>query len=361
MEYPEAAVDHFVIGLTGNIGVGKSLVRRMLGHLGALGIDADRLAQDAMKKDSPAFSDVITQFGEDILNKQGEINRKKLGAIVFDDGEALKDLEAILHPWVSDATNQIIEQSPLPVVVIEAIKLLESRLVGKCDSIWVVEADPEEVYKRLERSRGMTRAEVDQRLAQQSPVSEKIGQAEAVIHNSGTNLATWEQILEEWKYLVGAVSQPLGMDVLLPSEQNLEWLNGLLYAQPQSPLSLYLNEAIREDRDELLQSLLRFYYLRTSPSEVVLLDMEHFKCNIHAYNNQAGMNIEFTINAIEDFGCQHLCHSFSIPIKKESESLIEGLGYHKQPDQSGCPLVFTKAGYNLYNKADPTIQNWFNG
>ncbi len=126
-----------VIGLTGNIGTGKSVVRRMLEHLGAFGIDADALAHRATAKGAPGYKKVVTQFGQSILKEDGEIDRKKLGRLVFSDPEALKILENIVHPLVIQAVDYIIKHVKHKVIVIEAIKLLESDIKESCDSIWV--------------------------------------------------------------------------------------------------------------------------------------------------------------------------------------------------------------------------------
>jgi dephospho-CoA kinase len=99
----------FVIGLTGNIATGKSVVRRMLEHLGAYTIDADALTHRAYAKGAPGYQQVIDRFGKWLINKDGEIDRKKLGNLVFSDAEALKQLEAIVHPLVRQATEMLIK------------------------------------------------------------------------------------------------------------------------------------------------------------------------------------------------------------------------------------------------------------
>ena len=201
MENPTPVKTHFIIGLTGNIGSGKSLIRNMLEHLGALSIDADWLTRQASLRGSPGYEAILSRFGRAILGEDGQINRQKLGKQVFSSRQALEDLENILHPLASTATRHIIEQSPLPVVVIEAIKLLESDLAEQCQQIWVVETDERSQYERLQRTRGMSRADIRARLAQQTPTAQMKEQADVVIDNSGSIAAAWEQVRTAWKTL----------------------------------------------------------------------------------------------------------------------------------------------------------------
>ena len=115
-----------VIGLTGNIATGKSVVRKMLEHLGAYGLDADALGHRAISKGAPGYQAVVEMFGKWILDEDGQINRARLGRVVFADPLALERLEAIVHPLVLQAVDLIVQRSSQPVIVIEAIKLLAS-------------------------------------------------------------------------------------------------------------------------------------------------------------------------------------------------------------------------------------------
>ena len=147
----------YIIGLTGNIATGKSVVRRMLEHLGAYTIDADALSHRAIAKGAPGYQPVINEFGKWILDKDGEIDRSKLGSIVFRDPTALAELEHIIHPLVGQAITVLVKRASQPVVVIEAIKILESELRKACDSIWVTYAPEEVQIERLIRKRNLTR------------------------------------------------------------------------------------------------------------------------------------------------------------------------------------------------------------
>lgn len=188
----------YVIGLTGNIATGKSVVRKMLEHLGAYGIDADALAHRAIAKGAPGYPVVLRAFGEWILDEEGQIDRQKLAKIAFSDPMALEQLEVIVHPLVAHAVDLLIRRAKQSIVVIEAIKLLESELVAGCDTIWVVDAPAELQIARLMHKRKMAEAAARQRIAAQSPQALKLRAAKIMIRNNGSFENTWDQVQEAW-------------------------------------------------------------------------------------------------------------------------------------------------------------------
>jgi len=188
-----------VIGLTGNIATGKSTVLDYLARLGALIIDADKLAHRAMDPGGPAYQAVVKEFGAGILNPDQTINRKALGRIVFANADLLNKLEQIVHPAVFAMTVQLVEQSAAPVVILEAVKLLEAgTMVSQCDEVWVVTARPEVQLRRLREVRGMSEEDARQRMQMQSPQAAKINQADRVIDNSGTLAELHAQLDAIW-------------------------------------------------------------------------------------------------------------------------------------------------------------------
>jgi dephospho-CoA kinase len=189
----------YVIGLTGNIATGKSVVRRMLEHLGAYTIDADALSHRAVSKGAPGYQPVIATFGKWLVAKDGEIDRKKLGSLVFNDAEALSELEEIVHPLVYQATDVLIRRAPQSVVAVEAIKLLESKLRSMCDSIWVTNAPEEVQVERLIRKRGLSREQALERIRVQAAQSDKVAIANIVIKNTGSYEDLWKQVNAAWK------------------------------------------------------------------------------------------------------------------------------------------------------------------
>ena len=186
-----------VIGITGNMGTGKSTVLRMLEELGAKAIDADLLVHLVIAKGTTVYEEVVVAFGEGVLGPQGEIDRKRLAPLVFSDGEALKRLEAIVHPVVESLIWEITEEAEEEVVAIEAIKLLEASSERGWDALWVVTCRPEEQRKRL-LAQGLSEEEIEGRLKAQGPISEKIKAADVIIDNSGSREETWEQVKREW-------------------------------------------------------------------------------------------------------------------------------------------------------------------
>lgn len=192
----------FVIGLTGNIATGKSVVRRMLEHLGAYTVDADALAHRAYARGAPGYQQVIDAFGRWLVNKDGEIDRSKLGNLVFNNPEVMTQLEAIVHPLVRQAAEILIKRSVQPVVVIEAIKLLEGDLRKVCDSIWVTNAPEEVQAERLMRKRGMNREQALGRIRMQSAQGAKVAVANIVITNTGSYDDLWKQVSAAWKEIV---------------------------------------------------------------------------------------------------------------------------------------------------------------
>ncbi|GAB4463367.1 MAG: hypothetical protein Kow0070_23780 [Anaerolineales bacterium] len=193
-----------VIGLTGNIATGKSVVRRMLEHLGAYTIDADALAHRVIAKGAPGYQPVLDKFGKWLLDPDGQINRARLGRLVFSDSQALAELEDIIHPFVGQAIDLLIRRAAQNVVVIEAIKLLETDLRNKCDSIWVTEADPKVQMERLVQKRGMSAEDALQRIHSQSPQQEKTAAATVVLKNNGSIEDLWKQVDAAWKRLLPA-------------------------------------------------------------------------------------------------------------------------------------------------------------
>ena len=189
----------YVIGLTGNIGTGKSVVRRMLEHLGAYGIDADTLGHRAIARGAPGYQPVATTFGRFVIGPDGEINRARLGRIVFSDPEAMALLESVVHPLVEQAIDLMIRRASQPVIVIEAIKLFEVNLHRLCDGVWVTYAPPEVQLARLVQQRKMSDVEARQRIVAQPSQEKKTNLATVVIKNTGTYEDTWKQVMAAWQ------------------------------------------------------------------------------------------------------------------------------------------------------------------
>jgi dephospho-CoA kinase len=191
----------YVIGLTGNIACGKSLVLRTLAELGAETIDADQVSREVMSQGSPVLEEVARAFGPEILNADGSLNRRALARIVFSDPEQLARLEEIVHPPVVELIRQRVAESRSPVVVIDAIKLFEAGLARDCDEVWVVTCTPGQQLARLMARDRISEEEALLRIRAQPPQEEKVRRADRVIDNSGTIEDTLAQVRAAWHAL----------------------------------------------------------------------------------------------------------------------------------------------------------------
>jgi len=203
-------MNRLLIGLTGNIATGKSVVRRMLVNHGALGLDADVIAHRMLYPGGKAYQPVIDVFGADILTPQKEISRVKLGKVVFSNPDRLKALEDLVHPAVTADIEERTNRASLPVGVIEAIKLLETPLAGFCQSIWVSQASPAHQMERLLHARMMSEALARERISAQSPQAEKLKQADVVINTESDFSQTWKQVRQ-------ALNDTIQLEATLPT------------------------------------------------------------------------------------------------------------------------------------------------
>jgi dephospho-CoA kinase len=192
-----------VVGLTGPIGAGKSTVAAILRELGAKVLDADALVRDEQSRGTVGYSAIVQAFGTKVLGEDKEIDRAKLAAEVFGDPAKLAKLERIMHPRV---IARILEARKMlregEVLVVEAIKLLESGLRNVCDEIWVVIAPREVMLERL-AARGVSRAEAELRLRNQYSEEEFRSAADVIIENDADRDRIKDRVRAEWTRLRG--------------------------------------------------------------------------------------------------------------------------------------------------------------
>ncbi len=173
------------VALTGGIGSGKSLVGEILEELGALVIDSDQLAREVIERGSPGYEEVVTAFGDSILS-EGQIDRSKLAAVVFNAGDLRKKLESIIHPLVREAAEKLARKLPSEAILINQIPLLvESDGAKRFDYVVTVSAD-EEIRRERLRLRGLKDYEITQRMAAQVSDSEREKIANYIIRNNGS-------------------------------------------------------------------------------------------------------------------------------------------------------------------------------
>ena len=374
--------DRFIIGLTGNIGTGKSLVRKMLQHLGAYGIDADILAHEALKPDSPAHERIIHCFGASILDTRGAVDRAKLAHIVFTDEKALVELENILHPLVSIAVANITQYARLPIIIIEAIKLLESDLAGICDSIWVVDSREQVIFDRLSYARGMDHAEIKERLSHQSPSINKRQQANVVIENSQEVGKTWLQVTKAWdqtkkkkrnfSVCTNRTSDLLAFSkdfLITPSSDDISAVKEFIYQENQTAKDIkWLGDKsnfLPTRQNHTRQGFTRLvcqHFLFAVPDlfnnkNIAIWDLSQFEIVLlgHNYANSDTVSKDFkkTLTLIEQFSRMHMTQQIIFPIEdhlKERRSFLRKRGYKSIPSRHVDVSYWNKAGYNLYQK-----------
>jgi len=173
------------VALTGGIGSGKSLVGEILEELGALVIDSDQLAREVIERGSPGYEEVVASFGDSILS-EGQIDRSKLAAVVFNESDLRKKLESIIHPLVREAAEKLARKLPSGAILINQIPLLvESDGAKRFDYVVTVSAD-EEIRRERLRLRGLRDYEITQRMAAQVSDSEREKIANYIIRNDGS-------------------------------------------------------------------------------------------------------------------------------------------------------------------------------
>ncbi|MBP1603338.1 MAG: coaE [Acidobacteria bacterium] len=193
------------VAVTGGIGTGKSVVLSQLAACGAAVVDADALVHDALRAGAPAVAEIRKRFGEEIITPSGDVDRGRLARIVFEDGQARRDLEAILHPAVYHAIESWMrgrEVEGARVAVAEIPLLYETGHEGDFDCVVVTACDGEEQVRRAMGRSGMSDADARRRIAAQWPLAEKARRADFVIRTDGTVEETRRQARSVWDALL---------------------------------------------------------------------------------------------------------------------------------------------------------------
>ncbi|GLY71818.1 dephospho-CoA kinase [Actinoallomurus iriomotensis] len=190
------------VGLTGGIGSGKSEVSRRLVALGAVLVDADAVAREVVEPGTPGLAAVVEEFGEQILLPDGELDRERLGEIVFADDARRARLNAIVHPLVGRRMQELVDEAPADAIVVYDVPLLtENDLAGLYDLVVVVDAPVEEQVRRLTELRGMTEDAARARIAAQATRERRRAIADRIIDNSGTLESLAAQVDDLWAEL----------------------------------------------------------------------------------------------------------------------------------------------------------------
>ena len=202
-----ATVRRFLlVGLTGSIATGKSTVSRMFAHLGARVLDADQLAREVVMPGQPAYLKIVEEFGPQVVQEDGTLDRKALGAIVFADPGKRKRLEEITHPAIGLRQQRILsvldEEAFEGIVIWDVALLFETGGVARMDRVVVVATDPDTELARLMARDSLPEDAARARIASQMPVAEKAKRAHYVIDNSGTRPDTERQVKAVYEALL---------------------------------------------------------------------------------------------------------------------------------------------------------------
>jgi dephospho-CoA kinase len=190
-----------VIGLTGGMGTGKSEVSRILRELGAVVVDADKIGHEAYMPHTEAWQDVVNVFGREVLKPSGEIDRKRLGTIVFNDPSGLKKLNAIMHPrmyrMLEERIRELREQG-VKAAVLEAAVLIEANWTPLVNQVWVVTSIEDEVVKRIQRRDDLSEEAIRTRLHSQLSEAQRSKYADVIIENTGDLAALRSKVESLW-------------------------------------------------------------------------------------------------------------------------------------------------------------------
>jgi len=193
-----------VIGVTGNLGSGKSAVCRILAKLGAIIIDADKLAHESYQPHSQTWQELITNFGKDIVKANEEIDRQKLAQIVFSNPAALAKLNQIVHPEAYRIAQKRMEgyrRQGTQAIALEATLLIEAGWMNLVDKLWLVITPPDIAIQRLTKHKKITAAQISARLKSQMPPEEKIKYADEIIYNDSDLNQLEAKVTELWHSL----------------------------------------------------------------------------------------------------------------------------------------------------------------
>lgn len=193
-----------VIGLTGGIGSGKSTVAKLLEEKGAVLLDADRIGWEIYLPGKPAYEEIVAEFGKEVLSRDGTIDRKKLGPIVFSDPKKLTRLNQITHPRIAQEVKDRLAQlagNGVAVAVIEAAILFEAGWEVLADEVWVTVVDPETAAERAAARGGLDPKQVLERIKSQMSNAERVSRSDVVISTAGDLTDTTSRVEQAWTEL----------------------------------------------------------------------------------------------------------------------------------------------------------------
>lgn len=189
---------HLIVGLTGSFGTGKSTVAGLMRELGAFVIDADRIAHEALRLESPVYGRVARLFPEAAM--EGDLDRKKIASVIFAHPQKKEQLQDIVHPYVWERIEDEIIEAEEKIIILDVPLLYETGFNKRCDKVCVVDAPEKAVRERL-KERGFTEKEIEARKKAQMPLEEKKKKADFIINNSQDLEQTKREVEKIWKDL----------------------------------------------------------------------------------------------------------------------------------------------------------------
>ncbi len=358
----------YVIGLTGNIAAGKTVVLRMLQELGAHIIDADELARALMRRGGPLYDKVVAEFGHYILNEDEEIDRGKLGEIVFAAPRALAHLEHITHPTINAVARQLIASAETGVVAIEAIKLIESGLARECDAVWVVTATQDVQRQRLMAKRRMTGPQAMLRINAQPSQEAKVASADVVIDNSGDILETWGTVRRHFAAIpcVAATTPELAQSPAAAAA-----MSGLEALPVELPEQLQVRRARRTDLAAMATVLAHAWRGEPPLDEHQLMQRSMSKGYFLAWEGQqllglAALHVEDLIARVDDYAVTSFALWPSVgkalldAVEDDARQLsCEVVMLFVRPDAGPlATILFEKNGYQKQRSANLPVKTW---
>jgi dephospho-CoA kinase len=358
----------YVIGLTGNVATGKTLVLRMLKEIGAYIIDADDLAHVLMRQGGPLYARIVTEFGRYILDEDAEIDHGKLGEIVFAVPRALARLEAVTHPTINAVARQLIASAKANVVVIEAVKLIESGFAKECDAVWVVTAAQHIQLQRLIIRRRMTGPQAILRIEAQAPQEAKIAEADVVIDNSGDVLETWRTVQRHYAAIPRpAMPAPEMVSVVAAREPARA-----VEAPPSDLLKkIDVRRARRTDLEAMAAAIAQATRGEQAPGERVMMEKYFSRGYFLAWAGEyllgmVGLHTENLIATIDDYVVRPaklwptVGKALLDAVEADAQQLSCEVAFVFVPaDMDDLALVlFEKNGYQKQRPADLVIKMW---
>jgi dephospho-CoA kinase len=336
----------FVIGISGSIGSGKSLIRHLLALRGVLTVDADELTHFLLAEDKSGYRAALQLFGDQILTKDSRIDRGRLGKIVFNDPQQLRILEDAIHPLVGEVFRTMLDNTACPLVAVEAIKLYESDLIRVVNSRWFVNSRVNSQIARLKTTRGMTHHQIADRLEKQAfPKDMKI---DYYIENSRHITDAWEQVERVWCALMtGSVFRSAQKALQKKNPMFILDLPQIKDLHPDAQVPIF--QILHDEKGKNLEQLVLKSRVFLSPLDqgktYFLWRFDHFNTVIKGISNPCEEDVFLSgLEKLEELTRFWNGNCLVVPLKKEhadlkNELILRGYREFHSFDQKSYPYL----------------------